>query len=152
MDKPLTRVNPDRLLRLLLEQRDHYRRLRALSDGQRGAVSSDRPEALLSILRERQELVTALTQLHEQLAPYRNEWDSVYEQLPEQVRGQASELLSETNGLLQFILRADQEDSHVLQARKQAVAQSLSELSGARVVSAAYQQRSDAPGVADWSA
>lgn len=152
MDKPRTWVNPDRLLRLLMEQRDLYRRLRALSEGQRGAVTSDRPEALLSILRERQTLVTSLAAINEQLTPFRRDWNGVYDQLPQETRARASELLDEINGMLQFILKADQEDSQVLNVRKQAVAQSLKDLSGASVASAAYGRKPEGPGLTDWSA
>ena len=48
---------PKRLITLLSEQRELYQRLRDLSERQRSLISSDRPEQLLSILRERQTLV-----------------------------------------------------------------------------------------------
>ena len=53
-------------------------------------------------------------------------------------RHSVSELLEQINGMLQVILRADQEDQALLSARKQAVARSLSDVSGAQTANAAY--------------
>jgi hypothetical protein len=126
------------LIRLLTEQRDLYRRLQELSERQRGLISGDRPELLLNILRDRQTLVTALAKVNEQLSPYRHDWERVYAGLPEETRQAAAGLLEEINGMLQVILKADQEDQALLSARKQAVARSLSTVSGGRAANAAY--------------
>lgn len=130
--------DPNRLTALLRKQRDLYLRLRDLSDKQRTMISGDRPEQLITILRDRQNLVTSLAQLNEQMGPYRRNWDSAYSALPAEQRTEASELLQEINGLLRVILQTDQEDSALLAARKQAVANSLSEISGGQTANAAY--------------
>lgn len=106
--------DPNRLITLLSQQRDLYRQLGELSKKQRSMISGDRPELLLDILRDRQELVTALARLNEELGPFRRNWDTAYSALPEARRAQASEILLEINGLLRVILRTDQEDGELL--------------------------------------
>ncbi len=149
MQNPSTPLDPGRLIDLLTRQRGFYRRLRELSEQQRALISGDRPESLLSILRERQELVTALARLNGDLAPFRRNWDTMYATLPDLTRAEASQILQEINGLLRVILRTDQEDSALLCARKQAVAEGIAGLTGGRVANTAYAQGAAvAPGAA----
>jgi len=140
-----------RLVELLTRQRDLYKHLTTLSEKQRALISGDRPELLLSILRKRQDLVTALARLNEDLGPYRRHWDAVYAGLPESLRFEASTLLTEINALLRVILRTDQEDSALLSARKSAVSAELAEITGIRKAGAAYarQGAGSTPQVAD---
>jgi hypothetical protein len=140
MNTPIANVVPDELVKLLKEQRDLYVRLQELSERQRKLISGDRPELLLNILRDRQTLVTALAKVNERLSPYRRNWQDIYETLPPDTRQTASELLDEINGMLQVILRTDQEDQALLSARKQAVARSLNDVSGGQAANAAYVQ------------
>lgn len=135
-------LDPQRLLQLLTEQRDHYRALRALSERQRSLISGDRPEMLLNILQDRQKLVTSLVAINEQLAPFRRDWDAFLAGLSPETRSTAGALLEEVNELLAVILKADEEDGRMLKARQQNVAQSLSRLSGNRAAHAAYTRQS----------
>jgi flagellar biosynthesis/type III secretory pathway chaperone len=139
---------PKRLITLLSEQRELYQRLRDLSERQRSLISSDRPEQLLSILRERQTLVAALAKLNEQLAPFRRNWDILYQGLPADLRVSANKLLQDINGLLRVILKTDQEDSALLAARKQSVGQRLREVGGGQTANTAYARQSGAPSLA----
>ncbi len=134
-------LDPHTLVLLLGQQRDLYRKLRELSDRQRALIAGDRPERLLSILHERQDLVAALATLNDQLAPYRRNWDDMYAALPETHRVQAAALLQEINGLLRVILRTDQEDGALLSARKQAVAGELRAVNGGQAANAAYARQ-----------
>lgn len=128
----------EKLIELLTEQRNHYQRLRQLSEQQRSLICGDRPEQLLSILQERQLLVNALMRLNASLAPFRREWDEMYAALPEPSRHAAGLLLAEINTALQVILQNDHQDSALLAAKKQLVADELSELGGSRAAGAAY--------------
>jgi hypothetical protein len=141
MSLPTSQLDPHRLLTLLAQQRDLYVKLRELSDKQRSLITGDRPELLLSILRDRQDLVTSLARLNEHLSPFRRNWDALYAALPEDERTQSSSLLQEINGLLRVILRTDQEDSALLSVRKQTVAADLAGLSGGRTANAAYARQ-----------
>lgn len=134
-------LDPNRLITLLSQQRDLYRQLGELSVKQHSMISGDRPELLLKILRDRQELVIALARLNEELGPFRRNWDTVYSALPGAQRAQASEILHEVNGLLGVILRTDQEDGALLSARKQAVATEIAHVEGGKVANAAYARQ-----------
>jgi hypothetical protein len=138
MNADTSQLDPNELITLLERQRGLYLNLRELSDKQRSMIAGDRPELLLQILRERQDLVGSLVRLNEQLAPFRRHWDATYAALPDDRRQQASTLLHEINGLLRVILRTDQEDGALLAARKQAVAADLAATTGGRVANAAY--------------
>jgi len=145
-------LDPDRLIRLLENQRDLYVKLRELSDQQRAMISGDRPELLLNILRQRQDLVAALSRLNDELGPFRRNWDAMYAALPDAHRERAAGLLEEVNTLLRNILRTDQEDGALLSARKQAVAAELAGVSGGQAANVAYarQERTvSAPSAAD---
>jgi hypothetical protein len=138
MDESTSQITPQALIKLLREQRDFYQRLQELSDRQRSLISGDRPELLLNILRDRQILVESLARINQKLSPYRRNWQEIYETLPEEARQSASSLLEEINGMLQLILKADQEDQALLSARKQAVARSIGEVSGGQAANTAY--------------
>ena len=146
MEKGTKPTVPEHLIKLLKEQRDLYQRLRDLSERQRTLISGDRPELLLNILRDRQMLVSALAKINEQLSPYRRDWQRICETLPPAVRRTAARLLDEINGMLQVILKADQEDQALLSARRQAVARSLNDVSGGRVANAAYGRHAGSSG------
>ena len=110
MSSGTSQLDPGRLTALLEQQRDLYLKLRELSDKQRSMIAGDHPELLLHILRERQDLVTGLARLNEELSPFRRNWDALYATLPGDGRARASALLQEINGLLRVILQADRED------------------------------------------
>jgi Mg2+ and Co2+ transporter CorA len=139
-------VQAEKLISLLTQQRDLYQRLQQLAEQQRSLIASDRPESLLNVLKERQTLVGKLAQLNMQLAPYRRNWHETYNGLSDEVRQQAGKLLEEINGMLQTILSADREDSALLSARKQVIANELNDVSGGRKVNAAYAQQTAKPG------
>ena len=139
-DVPQTN-DAERLIELLSQQRDLYERLRKLADQQRGLISSDTPERLLDVLRERQTLVTRLAQLNVELAPYRRNWGDTYGALPEDTRERAAAILGDINGMLQVILKSDREDSALLSARKQMIANEVNEVSGGQTANAAYARQ-----------
>jgi hypothetical protein len=146
MEDSTLRTAPEALIGFLTEQRDLYRKLQDLSDRQRDLIAGDRPEQLLNILRDRQMLVTALAKVNEKLGPYRRNWRSIYETLPDDDKRTASALLEEINGKLQVILQTDQEDQALLSARKQAVARSMNEVSGGLTANTAYARSTASTG------
>ncbi|MFO0839170.1 MAG: flagellar export chaperone FlgN [Phycisphaerae bacterium] len=144
-------LDPLTLLELLRRQRGLYERLLELSRAQRGLVAEDRPDGLLTLLRERQELVGELVRLNVELTPYRQAWGDLAESVPLAQRQEVQQLLDAIQDALRRILQSDQEDSAILSARKQFVAQELTEISGASSAHAAYAAGGEirAPGTAD---
>lgn len=131
-------LNPDELIRLLTRQRDGYRRLCALAARQREMISRNDPEALLSILSERQRIVSALAAANVALAPYRGEWAARLSRLAGAARAQVEALLGEISAAAQSVMQSDREDAALLSARKQALGQAVSGLGGGATANAAY--------------
>src|SRR5437763_809465 len=126
------------LVKLLTEQRNHYRKLRSLTQRQRTLVLDDDSPALLVLLSDRQRVVDELTALNARLAPYRREWTRMYETLDPAAKRQAKELLEESNALLASIMSADHQDTATLGARRNATAATLSASRHSGRASAAY--------------
>ncbi len=144
-------LDPQQMIELLRRQQDCYAALQQLSQTQRSLITGERPDLLLTVLGERQSLVSELLGLNNKLAPYRRAWDDLVEHVPESQREEVAELLRSIGGLLRSILETDQQDSAVLSARKQIVGRSLSELSGGRSAHLAYAPGGETrePGAAD---
>lgn len=138
-------LDANQLVGLLRQQRDVYQSLRTLSEKQRNLITDNRPDLLLSILKDRQDLVAALARLNEQLGPYRRNWDAMYARLPEPPRAEAAALLHDINRLLREILQSDQEDGALLATRKQAVSDEVAGLRGTATASMAYARPAGSP-------
>ena len=126
------------LVKLLNEQRVHYRKLRLLTQRQRSLVLDDDPQALLSLLADRQRVVDDLTALNARLAPFRREWTRVFDGLDPHTRRDVKELLEESNELLASVMTSDRQDSEMLGARRQSAAAGMSATRLAGRASAAY--------------
>lgn len=96
------------LMDLLTRQRDHYLRLKGLSDQQTSFIDAGDTEQLLGILSQRQALVDALGQINGDLAPYRESWSEVSLLLPDDQRQDVHGLLDEVETLLADILAQDE--------------------------------------------
>ena len=138
MQGPSQPAESDRLVALLERQCELYRKLKALSERQRGMIASDRPDMLIETLQERQAHVTELTRLNQRLSPFRRDWNATLATLDEQTKGTVSEMVTTINTLLTGIIESDQQDGAMLSARKQMVASELSGLSGGRVANLGY--------------
>lgn len=105
------------MLDLLIQQRDLYRQLGQLTDKQRGAIDSQLPEDLLRILGDRQRLINQLTEINEQLEPFRGQWDQIRRTIPAVRRQRISQLVDEVGELLSEILKQDASDCDLLEQR-----------------------------------
>lgn len=127
-----------RLVDLLKQQNELYRRLRVLADRQKTLVTEDEVQPLLVLLAERQRLVDGLVELNRQLAPYRADWTARYGRLDPATRKQVAALLEEANAALGTVLQGDQRDSAALEARRQDLGGRLSKTDAANRASMAY--------------
>jgi flagellar biosynthesis/type III secretory pathway chaperone len=140
------------LIQLLAAKRDQCRALRGLVDQQRQAITGDKPERLLEVLSRRKVILNRLGELAQSLRPYQAEWADVRRRLPEDVRQQVDALVNEINAVLGDILRADEEDTKMLSARKSSTAQQLSSLNAGRKVGSAYAASENAgASQAEWT-
>ncbi len=107
------------LLELLKRQKQYYIELRRLSKEQRALIDAQEPESLIRVLGQRQKIVDAIGKIHNQTAPYRNEWQTLRELLPTSLRESIQVLLADLQNMLDEILQNDREDSEKLSAAKQ---------------------------------
>lgn len=142
----------DGLERLLLEQRDLYRRLLGLAGHQRALIASDREEELLAVLGERQTIIDRLGVLAERFRPIQQKWPQVRARLSAEQSSRIDELLTEINGMLAELVEHDKQDAVALADRKAATASAVQGVKRVKQARAAYAaaQSSGGSGV-DWS-
>lgn len=115
-------------LKLLLgHQRTLYRRLSLLATRQRSLIVQDDARRLMELLSERQTLVDGLIGLSRRLAPYRENWTSLFASMDDEGRREVSGLLEEANTALGTILRDDGRDCDALAAKRDEISQRLSQ-------------------------
>jgi hypothetical protein len=151
MDNVANRDKGD-VIALLTEQRDLYRQLQGLADRQRGFITGNQPERLLTILAERQQLIDRLQVVSHRLRPFRSHWRELREEM-DPARGQEADgLVAEVDGLLANILKQDEADAALLSVRKSETQQRIGAVQAGRQVSRAYAASYSAPSTGgDWT-
>lgn len=133
-----TQLTHAELKMLLGHQRTLYRRLSTLAARQRSLIVQDDARRLMELLSERQTLVDGLTGLSRRLAPYRENWTTLFAELDDAGRREVSGLLEEANTALGTILRDDGRDCEALAAKRDEISQRLSERITVGAASGAY--------------
>jgi hypothetical protein len=131
-------LESQRVIALFTRQRDLYRQLQALADRQRAMVTSSAPETLLSVLAQRQKIVSQLSALNEDVKTARERWPDIYGRMDIAQRREADSLLGEVQTTLADILAGDERDAKLLSARMEGVRQQSASLAEARRAHAAY--------------
>jgi hypothetical protein len=98
----------------------------------------DDARRLMELLAERQTLVDGLTGLSRRLAPYRENWSTMFASMDEAGRREVTGLLEEANTALGTILRDDGRDCEALAAKRDEISQRLSERISVGAASGAY--------------
>ena len=127
MESQATQLTIAELKLLLGHQRTLYRRLSLLASRQRSLIVQDDARRLMELLSERQTLVDGLTGLSRRLAPYRENWTSLFASMDDAGRREVSGLLEEANTALGMILRDDSRDCDALAAKRDEISQRLTE-------------------------
>ncbi|NLF30920.1 MAG: hypothetical protein GX591_08550 [Planctomycetes bacterium] len=127
-----------RLTELLTRQRDAYRALADLAARQRTAIDGDQPEVLLRILADRQRCINEVTDLNEQLEPFRRRWDAIRAALGAAERLAVCELVDQVQDLLAGILNQDEGDCDLLRRRTDAIRGAAATASAGRQLNSAY--------------
>ncbi len=103
---------------LLIQQKELYLKLKMLSDKQRELVQQQDAVQLLGVLGARKILVEQLTQLGQQIAPIREQWQSLKDDMQSEQRQQINQLIDETQELLSGIIAADEQDRQDMAAAR----------------------------------
>src|SRR5215213_4244902 len=101
----------------LEEQVGCYQRLAKLAHIQHEHIQQSQTDALLEVLKSRQEVLDEIGRLERTVAPVKKTWTGFVSTLVEPDRGRAEALLAETRRLLEEITNCDRNDVLVLQQR-----------------------------------
>lgn len=130
-----------RLERLLAEQRDLCARLDELSREQSEIVRQSDADALLKVLAERQSIVDRVSELNEQLQPFRARWEEFLAALDGPCRGRVERLVEELAALVAGVTGRDETDRAVLERRRSALSDEIKTVSRGQGAVAAYSAR-----------
>jgi hypothetical protein len=122
----------------LQEQLACYRRLAKLAESQREHVQRSNTEALLEVLRLRQEILTQLAQLEQIVGPAKRRWTDFIAEIDGEDRAGAESLVAETRRLLEQIMASDRTDALALQQRKLNVGRQIKQATGAKKINRTY--------------
>ncbi len=131
------------MLGLLGRQVRLYDQLQNLADKQRGLIANEDTQPLLKILSQRQKLTQELTQLGKDMAPFREHWTEVRQELGEGERKLADDLISKANNRLKSLLASDEQDAQMLKIRKQRVGSQIGTTNFNRKAMSAYRSSSE---------
>jgi predicted nuclease with TOPRIM domain len=130
---------------LLAAQRDIYHRLAELACQQSGHVAAGEAEELMSVLGARAHLIDELTQLDQQIKPYKPRWQELLATLGAAQRAQISDLLAQVEKLLAQILAQDEADKEALVRQKSEIGAQLQGTVTGKQLNRAYGIRPKAP-------
>src|SRR4051812_4452567 len=134
------------VIEALEEQVTCYRRLAKLAEAQHEHVQTSHMEALLEVLKNRQEILDQLARLEKIIGPAKRRWTEFLDEMQIDSRGRAEMLVAETRKLLEQIMHSDRNDALVLQQQKISLGRQINKASGAKQINrtyaaAAYGQR-----------
>jgi len=114
------------LVELLERQCRLYTDLKSFSDQQAKLIAGGLgdeadSEQLLRLLAQRQRVIDELTQLHDRLAPWRNDWDAYWAKLSSADQQRIGPLVRQVESMLAQIIKQDEIDRRQLEAARQHV-------------------------------
>jgi hypothetical protein len=129
---------PSEIIDALQEQVTCYRKLARLAEAQREHVQQSHTEALLGVLRNRQEILDQLSRLESIVMPAKRRWSEFLGEVESDVRSRAEQMLAETRRLLEQIMASDRTDVLALEQRKLNIGKEIRQASGARRINRNY--------------
>ncbi|MDA7979132.1 MAG: hypothetical protein MPJ50_10240 [Pirellulales bacterium] len=128
----------ERLLQLAQTRRDCLLRVSRYGAGQIALIEQGDMGRLLTLLAEKSRELETLTQVDEQLKPFRDLPLKSHDWSSEQDRADCRKLLDESEAIMKEILAQEKESETKLAARRTDVSQQLQTLQGANQASTAY--------------
>ena len=132
---------PSSVVGLFEEQLDLYQRLRDLGTEQGRQIHGGSVQTLLGVLSERQKLIDQLTQIEQQLAPIRKQWDQLRATLSDADRARIRDLVRQIEDILSAIIKQDEQDRQELSQARSQIGEELGRLSHTSTALQAYQTR-----------
>jgi hypothetical protein len=131
-------ANETAVLDALTEQVSCYQRLAKLARIQHEHIQQSQTDALLEVLKSRQEVLDEIGRLERTVAPIKQSWNEFSRTLVEPNRGRAEALVTEARELLREITECDRNDVLVLQQRTLNLGKQINQATAARKVNTKY--------------
>jgi hypothetical protein len=126
------------VIRLLDEQRGHFRELDALSRRQSQCVGTGETERLLGVLAEKQRVVERVVEVNAALQTYMPDWTAKVAALPERSRVLLRSHTDELESLASQVRTRDEADRLTLEAQSRVISQELATTAKASGAARAY--------------
>lgn len=127
-----------RLRRLLAEQEDLYGALERLAENQSSLIQGGDASGLLSVLAERQAVLTELQRSNDEMEPFRSRWNDLMSRIPDQERGALADRVELIAQRIERIAERDEADRAALSERRVQVADRLNEVTRSKSAVSAY--------------
>ena len=115
-----------------------YRKLARLAEAQREYVQQSHVEALLEVLKNRQEILDQLKVIESVIGPAKKRWTEFLQEIDPESRSRAEKMLAETRRLLEQIMASDRNDALALEQRKLNLGKQIRLAAGARQINRNY--------------
>jgi hypothetical protein len=115
-----------------------YRKLARLAEAQREYVQQSHVEALLEVLKNRQEILDQLKVIESVIGPAKKRWTEFLQEIDPESRARAEKMFAETRRLLEQIMASDRNDALALEQRKLNLGKQIRLASGARQINRNY--------------
>jgi len=130
----------DALIELLEAQHALVGELSTLAGRQQALVRDRRTEALLGLLRERQEILDRFAGMQERLGSLTTDIEHRIAEVGEPARTRIQSLIAEIGDRLGVVMEGDERDQQSLEAARGDTARDLRDIDAARVARAAYRR------------
>lgn len=132
------RVWAPRLRRLLAEQEELYGALEQLAESQSSLIQGGDASGLLSVLAERQTILTELQRSNDEMEPFRARWSELMGRLPDDDRAALADRVESIAHRIERISQRDEADREALSARRAEVADRLNDVTRSKSAVNAY--------------
>lgn len=133
------------VLSLLEQQRALYGELKSHSDQQDELIATGATDKLLTLLGQRQRLIDGLSEVSNEIAPYRSRIAAIADQAAGDLGGRMRGLVEEIRVLLEAIIETDEKGKADLAAARDQVGGQIRQSAGAIAASGAYGNGAAAP-------
>ena len=131
-------VATEAVIDALEEQVGCYQRLAKLAHIQHEHIQQSQTDALLEVLKSRQEVLDEIGRLERTIAPVKQSWSGFVSTLEQSNRARAESLVAEVTQLLKEITDCDRDDVLVLQQRTLNLGKQINQATVARKINTRY--------------
>lgn len=128
----------DRLDHVLRRLEELYASLETLSAGQAALIEADDAPRLLTVLTDRQAIISQLQQAHEEFSPFEKQWNELLSAVETSRRQEFAKRIDAMSSTIEQIASRDEADRSALNSRRVQVADRLGEVTKSRSAISAY--------------